>query len=117
MKAVFVLKAFEDSIARHDDKVRPVAKSISIPTSEFNVPATLDDTMSPNRIAATATSPSLQVITDIYLTIYKEENRTDPVRLNISFIFTDVYDESQQYIPSNVIPNSLQFILRKNLHS
>lgn len=76
-------------------KVKPIAKSILISTLELNIPATLNNAVSPNHTTATVMSFSLHITTDIYLTIYKEENRLDPVILNMSSIFTDIYNGSQ----------------------
>ena len=83
------------SEAESAEEVRPVAKSIPIPTPEFNIPAKLNDAVSSNQTAAVAASPSLDLTTDMCLTICEDENRLHPVMLNMSCIFTDVYDESQ----------------------
>lgn len=54
-------------------EVKLVAKSIPIPTPELNIPATLDNAVGPNQTAATATSPSLDLTTDICLTICEDK--------------------------------------------
>ena len=82
------------SEAESAKEVRPVAKSIPIPTPEFNIPAKLNDAISSNQTATAAASPSLDLITDICLTICKDENLLHPVILNMSCIFMDVYDKS-----------------------
>ena len=51
--------------------------------------------MSSNQTATTATSPSLNLTTDMCLIICEDKNRLHLVILNMSCIFTDVYDESQ----------------------
>ena len=83
------------SDAESTKKVRPVAKSIPIPTPEFNIPAKLNDAVSLNQTAAAAASSSLNLMTDMCLIICKDENRLYPVMLNMLYIFTDVYDKSQ----------------------
>lgn len=72
-----------------------IAKSILISTLKFNIPANLNNVMSSNQTAIIATSSSLDLTTDICLTIYMNKNRLHPVMLNMLCIFTNVYDKSQ----------------------
>ncbi len=59
------------------------------------MPVTLDDVFDPNQARLTATSPSLYEAADTCLSICEEENMQDPVKLNISCILTNAYNENQ----------------------
>lgn len=54
-------------------KIKLIAKSIPILTLKLNILATLNNIVDSNQIAAIVTSPFLDIITDIYLIIYKKK--------------------------------------------
>ncbi len=70
-----------------------VAVSTLLPMS--NIPATPNDAFDPNQTRLIATSSSPYEAADTCLSICEEEKMQDPMRLNISYILTDTYDENQ----------------------
>ena len=74
---------------------RPQSIAVSTPLPMSNISATLDDAFNPNQARLTATSPSPYEAADTCLNICEEKNMQDPMRLNVSYILTNVYDENQ----------------------
>lgn len=66
--------------------------SIFLPMS--NIPIISHDALDPYQAHQIATDPSYYETVVTYLSIDKEENMQDPVRLNISCILTDAYNEN-----------------------
>ncbi len=66
--------------------------STSLPMS--NIPATPDDASDLNQARQIAISLFPYKAADTYLSICEEENMQNPVRLNVSCILTDAYDEN-----------------------
>ena len=62
----------------------------------LDIPTALDNPLVSNPAATTALNPSLDLVTDLCLTICKDKNRLDPVMLDVSCILTDAHDESQR---------------------
>ncbi len=60
-----------------------------------NILATFDDTFDPNQASLIITSFSPYKVADTCPSICKEKTMQDLVRLNISCILTNVYDENQ----------------------
>lgn len=82
---------------RSDTEFTKKSKSVAISTSlpKSNILAIPNYAFDSNQACLTATSPFLYKAADIYLSIYKEENIQDPMRLNILYILINLYNENQ----------------------
>ncbi len=74
---------------------RPKSIAVLIPLPMSNIPTTPDDIFDSNQAYLTAANPSSYKAADTCLSIGKEENMQDPIRLNISCILTNAYDKNQ----------------------
>lgn len=61
----------------------------------LNIPIIPDDAFGLNQVHLAVTSPSSYKAANICLNICKEENKQDPLRLNVSYILTNTYGKNQ----------------------
>ncbi len=91
---------------------RPKSVAVSTPLPMSNILATFNDAFDPNQARLTVISPFPYEVADICLNICKEENMQDPVRLNVSYILLNRYDENQA---NNMFYQTLYQILYSSL--
>lgn len=83
--------------SRTDTESIQKLKSIdmSIPLPMFDIPATSKDVFNSNQACRAASGPCSCETTDTCFDICEKKNMQDSMKLNVSCILTDLYDENQ----------------------